>query len=61
MVDHEEASSKVVAGDTKPVRGIDWSAIFQRRPSLSPPGYEQAVAEFKAAKQAKLKEQSAKK
>ena len=28
----------------KPVRGIDWEAIFERRPDLKPPGYEETVA-----------------
>jgi len=27
----------------KPVRGIDWAAIFERRPDLVPPGYHETV------------------
>jgi hypothetical protein len=27
----------------KPLRGIDWDAIFLRRPDLSPPGYKETV------------------
>lgn len=34
----------------KPVRGIDWNAIFQRRPGLEPPGYRETVAKIKASK-----------
>jgi len=27
----------------KPVRGIDWTEIFKRRPELEPPGYKEVV------------------
>ena len=30
----------------KPVRGIDWSAIFERRPDLQPPGYYETIAKL---------------
>ena len=28
----------------KPLRGIDWAAIFKRRPDLEPPGYYETVS-----------------
>jgi hypothetical protein len=28
----------------KALRGIDWSAIFKRRPDLEPPGYRETVS-----------------
>jgi len=28
----------------KTVRGIDWTAIFRRRPDLNPPGYYETVS-----------------
>ena len=31
----------------KPVRGIDWRAIFERHPELEPPGYYEAIARLK--------------
>jgi len=31
----------------KPVRGIDWEAIFKRRPDLSPPGYDQLLSQIR--------------
>ena len=30
----------------KPVRGIDWAAIFERRPDLAPPGYHETIAKL---------------
>ena len=30
----------------KPVRGIDWVAIFERRPDLKPPGYSETIAQL---------------
>ena len=30
----------------KPVRGIDWAAIFERRPDLQPPGYYETIAKL---------------
>ena len=30
----------------KPVRGIDWAAIFERRPDLEPPGYHETIAKL---------------
>ena len=30
----------------KPVRGIDWAAIFKRRPDLQPPGYYETIAKL---------------
>ena len=27
----------------KPLRGIDWDAIFKRRPDLNPPGYHETI------------------
>jgi hypothetical protein len=55
MVDHQEASQQAVPGAAqkslnskgKPVRGIDWAAIFKRHPELEAPGYVDAL---KAAK-----------
>lgn len=54
MVDNQEASSKTMAGSVRAVRGIDWAAIFKRRPDLLPPGYEESVAEYLRRKQARL-------
>lgn len=34
--------------DDKPTRGIDWAAIFERRPELTPPGFEEASARLRA-------------
>lgn len=34
--------------DDKPTRGIDWAAIFERRPDLQPPGYYETIAKLKA-------------
>lgn len=58
MVDHQEASEqglsrtadKTLTSLGKPVRGIDWAAIFLRRPELSPPGYEQAFEAMRVAR-----------
>ena len=30
----------------KPVRGINWAAIFERRPDLVPPGYHETIAKL---------------
>jgi len=30
----------------KEVRGIDWDAIFERRPDLIPPGYAETIAKL---------------
>jgi len=30
----------------KPTRGIDWAAIFKRRPDLQPPGYYETIAKL---------------
>lgn len=30
----------------KPVRGIDWTAILERRPDLIPPGYKETIEEL---------------
>lgn len=27
--------------------GIDWAAIFERRPDLTPPGYDSVIAEHR--------------
>lgn len=35
---------------TKPLRGIDWVAIFKRRPDLAPPGYEETVKQIQLEK-----------
>ena len=32
--------------DNKPTRGIDWAAIFERRPDLQPPGYYETIAKL---------------
>ena len=29
------------------VRSIDWGLIFERNPSLAPPGYEEAVSQVR--------------
>ena len=34
----------------KPLRGIDWSAIFKKRPSLNPPGYNQLLEQIRQEK-----------
>ena len=31
----------------KPVRGIDWRAIFKKHPELEPPGYYEAIRRLK--------------
>lgn len=28
------------------VRGIDWAAIFERRPDLAPPGYHETIEQL---------------
>ncbi len=51
MVDHQEANQQAVSGAAekslnskgKPVRGIDWGAIFKRHPELEAPGYVDAL------------------
>lgn len=30
----------------KQQRGIDWAAIFERRPDLKPPGYHETIAKL---------------
>jgi hypothetical protein len=58
MVDHQKASqqglpstsSKTLTNLGKPVRGIDWAAIFMKHPELNPPGYEQASEAMRVAK-----------
>lgn len=30
----------------KVTRGIDWTAIFKRRPDLQPPGYYETIAKL---------------
>ena len=30
----------------KQLRGIDWAAIFERRPDLKPPGYYETIAKL---------------
>jgi hypothetical protein len=30
----------------KETRGIDWGAIFERRPDLIPPGYNETIAKL---------------
>ena len=55
MVDHQEASQQTVPGAAdkslnskgKPVRGIDWAAIFKRHPELEAPGYVDALRSAK--------------
>ena len=34
----------------KPVRGTDWSAIFKRRPDLTPPGFNETVTAIQKEK-----------
>ena len=34
----------------KTVRGIDWEAIFKRRPDLQPPGYLETVKQINKEK-----------
>ena len=31
---------------TKQTTGINWAAIFERRPDLAPPGYHETIAEL---------------
>lgn len=58
MVDHQEAdkqklpqpASKTLTDSGKPVRGIDWAAIFRKNPALKPPGYEQAFEAMRVAR-----------
>lgn len=33
-----------MSNSNKRLRGIDWDAIFKRRPDLAPPGYHETVA-----------------
>ena len=39
----------------KPLRGIDWEAIFKRRPDLSPPGYDQLLSQIRQEQDDQLK------
>ena len=32
---------------TKETRGIDWAAIFKRRPDLAPPGYNELLTQIR--------------
>lgn len=34
----------------KPVRGIDWSAIFEARPDLEAPGYRELITQIQKEK-----------
>ena len=51
MVDHQETSQQGIPNATekslnskgKPVRGIDWTAIFRKHPELEAPGYVDAL------------------
>jgi hypothetical protein len=51
VVDHQKASQQAVPGAAekslnskgKPVRSIDWTAIFKRHPELEAPGYVDAL------------------
>lgn len=47
MVGNQEADQQGVPGGPKRVARspkLDWSKVFNERPDLSPPGYEEAVA-----------------
>jgi methionine salvage enolase-phosphatase E1 len=35
----------------KKIRGIDWSKVFRNNPELSPPGYDEVVAQIKKDKE----------
>lgn len=51
MVGHQEAAGRRVAGvplASRPVRGINWPAIFSLRPELTPPGYAEITAIMRA-------------
>jgi hypothetical protein len=34
----------------KPIRGINWTAIFERRPDLEPPGHHETIKQIKEEK-----------
>ena len=34
----------------KQVQGIDWAAIFKRRPDLAPPGYHETIDQIQQEK-----------
>lgn len=54
----EELGAKSVSrvnARTKPIRGIDWAEIFERRPELDPPGYQEAVEYMRASRAAKMR------
>ena len=40
----------IMSNRKKPVRGTDWSAIFKRRPDLTPPGYIETVTAIQKEK-----------
>lgn len=42
VVDNKKADEQAIPR-TKPVRGIDWNEIFNRRPDLEPPGFKETV------------------
>jgi len=42
MVDNAQTSRQAVSGP-KLVRGINWTQIFEQKPELKPPGYEETV------------------
>lgn len=49
------ASTGKAANRAKPIRGIDWSAIFERRPELNPPGYQEVMESMRASRAAKMR------
>jgi hypothetical protein len=51
VVGHQEATGRGVAGAplaSRPIRGINWPAIFSLRPELTPPGYAEVAAIMRA-------------
>lgn len=49
------ASIGKTANRVKPIRGIDWAEIFERRPELNPPGYQETVEYMRASRAAKMR------
>jgi len=36
-----------MSNSDKPLRGIDWNAIFSKRPELIPPGYNELLKQIR--------------
>jgi hypothetical protein len=44
------SSSKTLTSTGSPVRGIDWTDIFRKRPDLLPPGYAEIKRKIEEAR-----------